>query len=330
MYKMKMMLVFFFLMSIGSVDASEFHILCDGKSDVSKEIPRLENLTLNFSEGVCNFSQPLTLYSNVVIIGAGNNKTILMAPKAMPDNVSFLSAGSRKADTPVVNIQIKNLTLYGRNGMSGFSEHNHLLSLIGVKNVKILNSRFLGFQGDAIYIGRSTMQNRDIEIRNNYFDGLNYNNRNAVSVISGSNVDINSNFFFRTTMRNMPGAIDLEPNNGKEHLIENIKIANNKFLSIGGKAAVVVSIRHIYASQVNSITIENNKIYNTKRGIYIYAKNQSPKSLPRNFTINGNRILGAKIRPLLVCNIEDLKIASKNVGFNSYCPLTQRALSLIN
>ncbi|WP_194206471.1 hypothetical protein [Superficieibacter sp. 1612_C1] len=332
MLKNKSVFIFLccFLFIYGKAYANEINILCDGKNDVSGKLSNLGDVNINFTEGTCIFSQPLVINSNVSLNGAGNNKTILKAPGNLPHDISFISLGNNESTKPVRDVSIHNLTLYGQNEEFGFSEHNHLLSLKGAENATISNNRFLAFQGDAIYIGRAKVKNKNIQIKNNYFDGLNYKNRNAISIITGGDIDIESNYFYRTTMRNMPGAIDLEPNNGSQHFIQRVNIKNNKFLSIGGKAAIVVSIRHIYNTKINNITIVDNKIYNTKRGVYVYAKNQNSSSMPHDFNISNNRIIGANIRPLLVCNIQKVKVASKDVDFNSYCPLTQRALSLMN
>ncbi len=162
------------------------------------------------------------------------------------------------------NIDITGIKFRGTTVIDGFSEQKHLLMIQGGTDIKIHGCWFEGWQGDAIVIrsGNFTAaaQNENIRIINNQFNGVNRNNRNAITFNDCSGLWIMFNNFLNCTRDGdaawvnpspydgmdqasgpaMPGAIDCEPNIGDTFVvIKNINILYNTFASIGGNVAAI-------------------------------------------------------------------------------------------
>lgn len=175
----------------------------------------------------------------------------------------------------IENITIKDLRLEGRVVQDGFAEQRHISSWNGVKNLLIDNCQFIGFQGDGIYIGMGNVggqvrHNVNVTIRNCFFDGVNKDNRQGVSVIDCDGLLIEGCYFTRTTRSNMPGAIDIEPNGDVETVVRDIKIINNKFFDIGGNVACITVFlpnAENYITPYQGFLIEGNFIENANKGI---------------------------------------------------------------
>ncbi len=150
-------------------------------------------------------------------------------------------------DKSIKNIEIRNITFTVKNDGKHFHEFLHTIKTIGVNGLTICNCTFNDFWGDAICLShygdnlktgeRTRNQNVKI-IGNTIIGGESHNNRNGISVINGKNVLIKGNIIKNTSRKDMPGAIDVEPNN-KAYTIENIKIENNYIEGVPGKAITV-------------------------------------------------------------------------------------------
>jgi len=159
-------------------------------------------------------------------------------------------------------------------GLSALSEMQYLLSLSAVDDVRIDNCDFLQFSGDAIYLGRthiggvdSGVQNRRIKITNSLFDGVDYNNRNAISIITGDDVLIAGNTFTRCSHPTMPGAIDVEPNPWDHSaIIRDIRIINNNFVGIDGSNGSIslALMPATFTTQPERFLIEGNTFRDSK------------------------------------------------------------------
>ena len=124
----------------------------------------------------------------------------------------------------------------------GFQEFKHLIMMQGATDIDIQTCWFTGWQGDAIVVrsGNFTAaaQNRNVKIKDCVFDGVNNNNRNAISITDVYGMTIRDNKFMNCTRNGelgytrpdaydifnpnkgpaMPGAIDIEPNTGFKDL----------------------------------------------------------------------------------------------------------------
>jgi len=177
-------------------------------------------------------------------------------------------ADSASSSATLDNITIRDMRIEAPNIVTPvFSQFQHLVSLNGVKNVLIENVDFIGFYGDGLYIGSGAASgqerhNTNVTVRSCFFDGVNKENRNAISVVDCNGMIIDGNYFTRTTKSTMPGAIDIEPDSNTYHIVKDFKIINNKFYNIGGNvAAIGISLPAIvYVTPPNGFIIENNYV----------------------------------------------------------------------
>lgn len=240
------------------------------------------------------------LIAGVELFGDGIGRTILRPG----GNEAVFHCDSGSATMQIVGIRISNLTLEGWVVKHGFAEHRHLLHLNGVKDVLIEHTEFKGFQGDGLYLGSSrqvgiTRHNRGIIIRKCVFDGVNNNNRNAISVIDGEQILIEDCIFKNCTRANMPGAIDFEPDETKEARIRDIIIWRCQFINIGGNIGVIAF--HIPPQVIaipRRISITENKFENYRGtgGEIYFNLNRSlwDESPSMDVVINGNHGSGGQ------------------------------------
>ena len=275
----------------------------------------LDDVKLHLTSGKCIFKQAIIIGSNVLIIGAGEGKSIIEDGRES-SNPDSLITNQKFNETN--NLTIQDLSLQGNVATLGFSEHVHLIELFGASNVDINHVKLSGFRGDGIYLGFHGKHNKNISISSAAFDGITKNNRNEISIIDGDNIRITKSQFDNTTRRDMPGAIDIEPNRNKEHVVKNITISHNEFSNIGGKAAIVVSIKSKLKSILSNVFIYGNKIQNTNRGIFIRSQAFDIRALTGwHYDIHDNSIMDYKITKVYICNISGLSDGYAVGAFNS-------------
>lgn len=167
-------------------------------------------------------------------------------------------------DKSIRNIEIRNITFTVKNDGKHFHEFLHTIKTIGVNGLTIENCTFNDFWGDAICLSHygdnpktgERTRNQNVKILNNTILGDSHNNRNAISVINGKNVLIKGNVIKNTSRKDMPGGIDVEPNNSA-YTIENIKIEKNY---IEGVLSRAISILVIDDGPAHHIEILSNEI----------------------------------------------------------------------
>lgn len=216
-------------------------------------------------------------YSNIRIIG--HNATIKqLIPKQRKVIGAFKTYALRNAadgcflfdaevsnqkddSNSIRNIYISGLTFKSDVAENGFDELLHQISAHGVSNFTVDNCSFTGFYGDAIAINGSTdfskhrnAYNKKIIIKNSNFDGVNRDNRQAISIYYADGFLITDCSFKNTTRHNMPGAIDLESDDSRS-VSRNGKIINCTFENIGGIAAIVFHIKP--STQENNYSYRN-------------------------------------------------------------------------
>jgi hypothetical protein len=213
-------------------------------------------------EGDYILNDYVTLRTDTNIVGDGIGATKITKNADTTGSFGLFYANSGASGTFVSNIQLRNFEMDGLVGSKSFSEFQHLVSLNGVADVIIENVKFTGPQGDAIYLGSQggERHNHNVIIKNNIFDGVNNDNRNAVSIIDGDGVIIANNHFHDFTKSTMPGAIDVEPNANAYHVVSNIEITSNTFENITGSAGVVnfVLTAATFTNQPESFIVSNN------------------------------------------------------------------------
>lgn len=299
----------------------------DGKTDDTRAVQHSVNAIARAGGGDVVFRKgtylviAVMLDSNVNIIGQGWDSII----KQNKIGSQFLcSINLYKDGTPDPkdnkhDIKITNIQFLGTVDVDGFSEGTHLLNINAATNVVISKCKFVGWRGDAIYLGsgnvaKTERHNRNITISECVFDGLNNDNRNAISIIDGNAIVINRCSFVNCTRKNMPGAIDLEPDiENTFAIIRDITISNNYFKNIGGFGGVVSVVLLLgqteFTTPSENIIISNNTIDQTGSvmgtdGIFLYQVQQVSDATPQNkITISGNIIRNTR-RPFKLSGVK--------------------------
>lgn len=249
--------------------------------------------------------------SNVELIGESGTNFIT------DDSLGTICLFSKpnQISRSIQNIKIKNITFNVHNDGVVFHEFLHTIKTIGVNGLEIENCIFNDFWGDAICLSHygdnpktgERTRNQNVRILNNSIYGNSHNNRNGISVISGKNVLIKGNVIKNTSRKDMPGGIDVEPNNSA-YTIDNIRIENNIIEGVFshaitiyiqkeapahyveilsneikncGKAGIAVAIKT--EGTTDSIIVRNNHVYADTKPYRFRGKGKS-----RDWIISGN------------------------------------------
>jgi len=161
-----------------------------------------------------------------------------------------LTANSESATATVDGITIDGPTFYGYvETDGGFQDADgkgqvHLLTLNGVRDCTIIRTKFLGPQGDCIYLGSGDIggqerHNYNVKLLDSHLDGITNSNRNGLSVIDCDGLEVRETLFERLSWEYAPGAIDLEPNH-IWNVIRNVHIHHNRFKHINAAGVGVL------------------------------------------------------------------------------------------
>lgn len=271
----------------------------------------------------------VTLKSNVTFQGVGNASII----KVDVNCANGFTGRFRTAATVgnnLTNIQFRNLQF--TRAPTTFYEQNYQLWFDTGTNIIVDSCTFTGWSGDAIIIGNILNSDTsawlqsicdNIQITNCTFDGVDNNNRQAISVFSGTNINISNNLIKNTTRSDMPGAIDLEPEL-VTNVIQNISIHDNTFINVGGNFGVVSLA--LFANLTNkafNIAVYNNKFFSTvnENVFAVQGISQATDVLPANApyqivfennlcTSNGNALFN-------ISGAENVKISNNFFGSSS-------------
>jgi len=265
----------------------------------------------------------LVLDSNISLTGSGETSILEQKKGAQYCcSINPLNGGTPRSTDNKRNIRIANIQFRGTVKSDGFAEHYHLLNINAATDVVVSGCKFTGWRGDGIYIGSSNVakterHNLDITVKNCLFDGVNNDNRNAISVIDCDGLTIDHNSFIRCTRANMPGAIDMEPNEDRFSVIRNIRITNNDFAEIGGNVGIISLILPVGQKKLitptGKILIDNNSLSSAsggRRANGITLKhNQNPDdaTVANEITITKNRIQKTA-RPFVMVGVKGVSI----------------------
>lgn len=168
------------------------------------------------------------------------------------------------------SILFRGLCFEGRSVEDGFIEQNHLLNLNAVSDCVVEKCKFMAPEGDCIYLGSSNQfaterHNERVVIKDCYFDGVNYSNRNGISIIDGVDIVIKDNYFTRLTYTGMPGPIDVEPNGDTFARIKDIVISGNVLDNNHGTLGIGIYLANSdqYVIPTQNIFIRDNVIKDT-------------------------------------------------------------------
>lgn len=201
------------------------------------------------------------LRSGATIRGDGEASVLRLARDAR----SALVGESPTAAAPLENIALRDLRIEGRVTETGFREHWNLVSLSGVSGVRIERVQFVGFASDGLYLGaeygwpvREPRTIRDILVRDCVFDGVNNDNRNAISVTGGVDITIDRCRFTRCTRPTMPGPIDFEPDAFPFYRLERLRVTNCDFDNCGGNVGQIAFVVPAIVPPPRDVLISGN------------------------------------------------------------------------
>jgi hypothetical protein len=243
----------------------------------------------------------LRLRSGTTLFGSGAGSVLVQSTTS-----NLLIIESSSADTFVENVAVQDLQLLGDVVASGFREHTHLLAVNGSRYLKVRRCVFRGFRGDGLLLGGLSgsgddvpRHNENAQISDCEFDGVNSDNRNAITVIDGNGVLIRHNSFHHCSRPDMPGAVDIEPDAHAFHTVRNIWVIDNVFKQIGGNvgAVSVVLVANQFTKHPTNFRVSNNTIDGcTGSGVVFvhYPVGGVDENVPsHHFEVTGNTILNA-------------------------------------
>jgi len=216
-------------------------------------------------------------------------------------------------------IHISKINFTGTVVADSFSQYKHLLLMQGVSDVHIDKCWFTGWQGDAVVVrsGNATAaaQNNNVRITNSVFDGINKDNRNAITLNDFDGMWITGNTFRNCTRQDMPGAIDIEPNIGDTFVrLKNCYIDRNKFNNIGGNvAAITVFLITPNGGYTNgdprNIQITNNTVKGCFRGVQVSQAqdfNANDSFFNSDYIVTSNTVESATDAPFWYYGVKGL------------------------
>lgn len=230
-----------------------------------------------------------TLPSGLTLRGDGMDKTVL---KIAPHHPFLLHCDSRSPH-PARNItalRFADIAFESDVLQRGFSEFEYLVMLNGVTDVRFDRVAFRGFRGDGLHLGASTTSqterhNRKVVVADCVFDGVNANNRNAISILDCTDLLIENSRFLNCTRTGdgttaagdpwnvktglgMPGPIDIEPNLDKFAIVRDVTIRNNRFRGGGGFAVALHFLANNFVTTPQfNIRVTGNTIEDRVGGI---------------------------------------------------------------
>lgn len=209
-----------------------------------------------------------------------------------------VNPGTQGTTDPTANVTpfiMQGIELRGRSDL-GFSEFVHNLILSAVSDVLIENCRITASRGDGIYLGcfvdATERHNERVTIRKTVFDGVNKQNRNAITVTDCTKLNIEDCFFTRYVDASMPAAIDIEPNVDAWTRLRDITIQNNRFYDIGGTYAVnmaVTKTQPLLTTKISNIAVRNNSFDLVPAAINIF-QTWDAAATPVGVWIEGNSV----------------------------------------
>jgi polygalacturonase len=303
----------------------------DGLSDDTAAIQRALNRrgTVFLPPGRFRVSN-LQIHSDTRLVGTNGRSTLIQHPDAKYLlSINPGSLGSPDLSTNQRNIVLDRITFVGRSGAVGFSEHSHIINANACTGFSVTRCIFSEFSGDAIYIGSGNVagierHNQNVRIRECIFNGDTRHNRNAISVIDCTGLQIESCKFHNCSRPDMPGAIDLEPDEFPFHRLSDIVIRGNTLSgSSGGVGAISVILplprfNHV----IGPIQIADNTIngMNTGNGITIKRFLEGrPQDKMAGIHILNNRVLNTRC-PLLISGVNNVRVQD-NCFVNSSAPI---------
>lgn len=212
----------------------------------------------------------------------------------LPSGVIGVFSPINQIDKSVRNVSIKNITIKVHNDGINFNEFMHVIKFVGVNGALVERCFFDDFYGDAICLSHygdtpetgERSRNKNVKIINNVIrGGEHHNNRNGISIVSGENILIKKNRILNTSRKDMPGGIDIEPNNSA-YTIDNIIVKKNFIDGVWGFCGAISVVCYKGGSAYN-IKIDGNIINNCSNGLHFFVSTNYTTS---GFIVKNNYI----------------------------------------
>lgn len=228
------------------------------------------------------------LRSNVTYRGVKGATEIRLDPSCICGFTTRLLTALTDVSQAPTNISFYGITFTRPNSVwDNATENTGLLEIGAVNGLSVQHCSFIGWPGDAILLGANNNATlsavlqtyiQTVDISYNYFDGVTKDNRQAISLLCGVDINIHHNTITRTTRSvapAMPGAIDVEPILTTAE-VANVRIIDNVFDDIGGATGVVsVALLGSLAYAAHDIIISNNVMRNISNTSDIYVIGKS-------------------------------------------------------
>jgi hypothetical protein len=250
-----------------------------------------------------------------------------------PDNST---ASSSQSDEILAvrgsGVTLDNLRFDGRAAQQGatWSQYRHCVRIQGnVDDVVVKNCQFSNIIGDGVYVnlgnsGKNCTVGPDNTFTSDHF------NRNGVSVVAGTTIEVHNNTFTHCSRSGMPGPIDLEPNSSTETLTD-VSVHHNTI--VGGSTTGAGTLPAIVYSgfknaAADNINIHHNDISGTRftDGVLIIGISGGPYNAARNLNVFGNSIrdlgsadrFGVSVNHHIGANVYDNVLSGMQWGIYNY------------
>lgn len=290
----------------GSVSVKQYGCKGDGSAvDTSHLQKALDAAGLIFVPPGVYSAEGLTLSGGTVLVGVPNASII--AGVNGDTYVMAINPGTQGSTNPADNtfgVEIHGITIQGTSYL-GFLNGIHNLIVSAASRVLIENCSFTSFRADGIYLGcyvaATQRHNENVTIRDCFFDGVDRNNRNAITVLDCTGLLIDNCKITRCTSPGEPGAIDIEPDAAAYVRIRDITIQNCEIWDIGtdggNQAGIALAMPTIKQSDltipVTNIQLIGNSIRLVDKPIGLsmsWDNVTDANNKPMNATIARNRL----------------------------------------
>jgi hypothetical protein len=259
----------------------------------------------------------LLLQPDSALLGEGAESMLRQARKAIyAASVNPRDLAPRDSAFNTRGVLLSGIHFIGNCVEDGFAEHRHLLNVNGCSGMIVEDCFFTAFRGDGIYLGSGNKpghvaHNERVTIRRCAFNGVNGENRNGISIIDGDDVTIEDCAFEACSRPDMPGAIDLEPDENPVHILRNISIRRNRVSRYTGGVGAISLILPIkeFHTPPSGFVIEDNVIDGGDRpGITLkrYGDADASTSALR-VVVRRNRVVNTS-QPMLVSGMKDVEV----------------------
>jgi hypothetical protein len=333
-------------------------MLCDG-SDETAKLQAIADFTtssirktLYFPAGtyrITHLDLLTKLYSNLRLIGAKGaiieqimptsrhtespypNPTFARYPRA--DGVFYFNSNTSYEPTfsdanCIKDIYIDGLTFLNHVETDLFDELSHQICAHGVVNFTVKNCSFIGFLGDGISVtnGSNTTYsgayNANVTIKDNVFDGVNKDNRQAISIYHCDGFLIDNNRISNVSRSDMPGAIDIEPDSTSV-IVRGGTISNNKIKNCGGGVgAICLVLKNSSAIPQAKFNITDNVIESSVFSGVTVISNDATNNTNLGTVIIENNYIKDAVSSLVITKMRNVKVLNNYIenmsvyGFN--------------